>query len=723
MSKPKKPRILIDDRKFSIGDLCNVNDREGTFIIQGIQRMDERVIITLGNFDTSKLIQFTVDSFDVEVISLKINITLPFEGDQITDPIEADIDEILSFFKRTHHTAFRQSFIDFCKLFGVDYEHARPLLLSRVFSWDLHTMFDKNEKAWKIPRTGRMYVERSLIDDYATTLGVIPYTYKPKVVSSEVAMLTHQRKIIEALVDASPEKMEVLRMTPPSSSRIPNAFSRKKDSSRSSKVFSRRKDSSRSSKVFSRRKDSSRSSASSSRKTLENEGYGMIDFQGEIAEIKKVVGSGQPVKLRVVSLGGRVIGAHKNQVTDINLLNHGFEALMKRRRIVEGVKRTPLPGEIVRKHLPQPVMSSEIDTLGKLSLVQVIPSTQRFNMQHFTDQLIPADDKMSQDAYKRMAMCILANEYLTDVNLPLADVFDIEEPLMDTFTKLVFSVMYSDLELRLQTPQDMEGYDRSTRGDARYAFIDKVSDMNKLRIRKSIEMKEIEMFNKLFDECEKHLSKDDKDEIENEIRDFFRKKLTYWGIHMIESVSPPKEGQPSLSGSIASILSENPGMHPSELLKYSMTPAQQAAVLKMAASVPLPASNAVRGIQEGDKFIFIHEGVIKVTHVDDNHVWFIVESTGEHRDMPIDVLTDKQNTVPYPNIKSIYQSFNRDSIFRVIRVNSANDIIVRISDGTTRSISFGELSNAKILEDYSYGAIKRPTKKRRHKRRNTRKGG
>jgi hypothetical protein len=366
-------------------------------------------------------------------------------------------------------------------------------------------------------------------------------------------------------------------------------------------------------------------------------------------------------------------------------------------------------------------MPGEIDTLAKLSLVQVIPSTSRFNIQHFTDQLIPAGDKMSQDAYARMVMCILANEYLTNVNESLADVFDIKENLMVTFKKLVFSVMYSDLELRLQTPQDMMGHDRSTRGPTQDAFIKSVTEMNQRRLLKANEMKEITLFIKLFDECEEHLS-EDKDIMEEEIRDFFRKKLRDWEIHMVERVLPPKEGQPSLPGTIESILRDNPGKHPSDLFRFSMTPAQQAAVLQMAASVPIPVTHAVRGVKVGDRFINRDFGAIKIIVVDANVVWFEVESTSERRSMPTSEITNREIVVPYPNISSIYQSSNSNIKFRVISVNSRKDIGNRDLYGNISSITFEEFSHSRLVDD-SHGKLSRPTKKRRHKRRNTRKGG
>lgn len=719
IKRTKLQSVEPDTRSFEIGDICIRRGSPEKFIIQGIDMRSTpgTIIITLGNLiamgSHDQLIQIQVDSRDISLddSSLKLRIILPYQDELLEDPNEYDMNLILEFFDRRRHQAFKAAFIKFCKIFKVEYNLARTLFITRLLSWDLQGMFDINGEEWLISRTGRLYVSRFTGGVFETQSGSRTITIKPSVVSSEVAMLKHQRKIINS-ADLTPLQLSILRMTPPHVAEpSPKKPSSKKHSFKQPE---------------SKKKQQQRARLSiTSTRPPEYEGFGMIDFASPIPDVRRRVESYSPVKLRIIPLGGRVIGAHKTQVTALNLMNHAEQMLFKWRRTQDPQDR-------------QPVMIPELDTLARVSLFQVIPSTERFNHQHYTDQLIPDKDKTSQEAYERMVMCILANEYLTDIVDPLADLFSYAEgnlPINMVASNLIFSLMYSDLELRLQTPQDAETSSRSTYGPKMDAFIGEVSEMNHKRLLMSNKMKDPTMFSNLYEECKaRFMHATFKHDIEGIIRQFFKEKLSEWGIREIDSIPEEKdEGLPSINGSVKHYMTSHPQYKLEDMLKYNLTPAQSKELYLLMEKQPAdqrkpatfahrPTAYARRPIQEGDKFISPF-GVIDIVSVDEySNVLFRVNGGKDVEQMEMDTVTDKDQYIPYPKQGTLYQ--NSEGIkYIVVEVNSDNDIIAQNGDGNIRKIPFHELAASTIIHDPESYGMRRPTKKRRHKRRNTRKGG
>ena len=713
MFKRQKTQSLVPDtRPFEIGNTCIKRGfPEEKFIIQGIDRrsIQGTVILTLGNLiamgSDDQLSQIQVDSRDIDLddSSLKLRIILPYQEESLEGPDENDIDEILTFFGRGRHRAFKEAFKKFCGIFQVEYDLARTLFITRLLSWDLQDMFDRNEDEWLISRTGRLYVSRFTGGIFETRSGSRTVTIKPSVVSSEVAMLKHQRKIINSATTLSSLQLDILKMTPPPVDEPPP----KKHSLK---------------KPLSKKKQQQRSRhLTTSTRPPEYEGFGMIDFATSITEPRRKVESYTPIKLRIIPLGGRVIGAHKTQVTALNLMNHAEQMLFKWRRNQD-------------KEHPQPAVIPELNTLARASLFQVIPSTERFNHQHYTDQVIPAEDRQSKEAYERMVMCILANEYLTDIVDPLADLFSHEDeylPLATVFANLTFSLMYSDLELRLQTPQDAETSTRHMFGAKMEGFIEEVTKMNGKRLLMSNRMKNPELFNSLYEECNARLPPGTpKHVIEDTIRQFFKGKLLEWGIREIDSIPEEKDAVlPSISGSLTHFLRSNPTHTLEDMLQYNLNPAQNEELRALTQAQPTdkrkPATYARRIIQEGNKFIHKDTGVFTVERVYGNNINIVFDTSGVKETLRHNITTDP-NVIPYPKMNgSIYEGPDQVK-FTVTQVHDTPpNITFRVKDlgNNLQTMDFHYLWLSRLIDDKSPGYMKRPTKKRRHKRRNTRKGG
>jgi hypothetical protein len=210
-----------------------------------------------------------------------------------------------------------------------------------------------------------------------------------------------------------------------------------------------------------------------------------------------------------------------------------------------------------------------------------------------------------------------------------------------------------------------------------------------------------------------------KDDIENHIRRFFKNKLDTWKIHEIPKPRP-QVSMPfnKLSTTVKKHLESNPQDDPTSLLSMDLTEAQQRDVAEQILHAPpRPSTYSKLFLQQNDKFMNRANDTFSVRRIRSTTVTLKNDKTKERNKMPNDTL--KRDYIPVPKINSIYTSKN-GMIFRVIAVNSSNDIDVVDPSGVPHKIDFDFFQGSTSM---GMGLLKRPTKKRRHKRRNTRKGG